>query len=168
MYLDVVDPKARPLYISRRRVDRIFKRRRFSRQVNGNVAIATHNRSVIAPGFEECIALIVRYIGHVGQYNCEVVTFHGSIHFKYLLMWATINPVANLASVVLRNPRRRVYADNATTAMARRTIQLSPNVCLPAGFDDSPAELFRVLDRFSDVLVGMLQHRQTHKFAALF
>lgn len=86
------------------------------------MAIATHNCSVIAPCFEECIALIVRYIGYVGQYKREVVGFHASIHFEYSLMRATINPVANLTSVVLRNPRRRVYADYATATLSRRTI----------------------------------------------
>ena len=60
-------------------IDRLLKRCGFSREVNEYAAIATYNCSVVASGFEECIALIVRYIGHVGQYKCEVVGFHASI-----------------------------------------------------------------------------------------
>jgi hypothetical protein len=66
--------------------------------------------------------LIIRYVCYVSQYKCEVVGFHRSIHSEFVLMYATINPVANLASVVLRNPRRRVYANNITTSPPCRAV----------------------------------------------
>jgi hypothetical protein len=66
-----------------------------------------------------------------------------------------------MTGMILWIPWSRINVDDASATLFSRAIQFSPNMGLSARLDDPPTFIFRMFDRFANVLVRMSPHRAT-------
>jgi hypothetical protein len=74
---------------------------------------------------------------------------------------AIVHLSANVTGMGFGFARRRVDVEAMSVTSTSRTIKYTVNVCMRAGFHESPSILFGLADRLAYVFVGMLRHESS-------